>query len=48
MEAARCGDRRRVSFLEVTSGPTIETADSRTGSPQAKQLTGKEHSTTHK
>ena len=47
VEAACRGDRRCVSFLEVTGGPTIETAHSRPGSPQAKQPTGKEHSTTH-
>ena len=35
------------SFLEVTSSPTLDPVDSRTESPQAKQLTGREHRSTH-
>ena len=35
------------SFLEVTRSLTIEPVDFRTGWPQAKQLTGREHSVTH-
>jgi len=35
------------SFLKITSSPTIEPLDSRTGSPQVKQLTGRGHSPTH-
>ena len=34
-------------LLEVTSSPTIEPVDSRTGSPQVKLLTGRGHSATH-
>ena len=34
-------------LLEVTSSPTIELLDSRTGLPQAKQLTGQQPSPTH-
>ena len=33
--------------LKVTSSPTIEPVEARTGLPQAKQLTGKEHSPAH-
>ena len=32
---------------EVANSPTIESVDYRTGSPHAKQLTGREHSPTH-
>ena len=35
------------SFLEVTSSPTAQPIDSKTGLPQAKQLIGREHSPTH-
>lgn len=35
------------SFLEVACSPTIEPADSKTESPQAKKLTRKEQSPTH-
>ena len=35
------------ALLEVTMNPTIEPIDSRAGSPQAKQLTRREHSPTH-
>ena len=34
-------------LLEVTINPTTEPTDSRAGSPQAKQLTGREHNPTH-
>ena len=35
------------TLLEVTINPTIEPADPRVESPQAKQLTGREHSPTY-
>ena len=35
------------AHLGVTMSPTIEPIDSRAGMPQAKQLTGKEHSLAH-
>ena len=35
------------AILQVAISPAIEPIDSRTGLPQSKQLTGKEHSPTH-
>ena len=46
---SRSSGRRILAYVlsEVAFSPAIELVDSRTGSPQAKQLTGQEHSCIH-
>ena len=41
------GPCQHKAFLEVTSSPTIEPADTKTELPNVKQLTGSEHGPSH-